>query len=56
MPDITLCINEDCPLKDKCKRNSKHYEKLIHQSFTKFELKDGKCKYYKPIQKENKKI
>jgi hypothetical protein len=43
MPDISMCRNEECPLKDSCYRyvaEPSHY-----QAYGKFEYKDG-CDHY----------
>ena len=46
MPDITLCINTNCPLKDKCYRYTAKPELL--QAYTRFEYdeKTNTCKYF----------
>ena len=41
MPDITMCLNVDCKMKDKCYR----YKAIpdILQSYAKYEPNNGKC-------------
>lgn len=49
MPDITMCLNDDCPLKDKCYRHTA-IPKEYWQSYANFEyvVKDGEviCEDY----------
>lgn len=33
MPDITLCQNQTCPLRDNCKRALKYEGELAHYQF-----------------------
>ena len=55
MPDISMCSNQFCPLKEKCYRfNAKPNE--FRQSYGMFEFKDGVCDYFwdiNPIKKSN---
>jgi hypothetical protein len=45
MPDIILCTNEDCPLKEKCYRWTAEPDE--HQSFAEFiPDKDEDCEYF----------
>ena len=55
MPDITLCENEDCPIKENCYR----YLAVggLFQSYANFEYKNG-CPFFihkKDWQKKEKK-
>ena len=45
MPDITMCVGTNCPVKQKCHRfNAKpSYHQMY---FIDPPLKDGKCDYY----------
>jgi len=45
MPDITKCTNKTCELKDKCYRWTSEGNPY-RQSYTCFEPKKGKCKYF----------
>jgi hypothetical protein len=46
MPDITLCVNKECPLAPTCYRHNCTPDP-IHQSYARFEPKeDGECEYY----------
>lgn len=47
MPDISMCQNEKCPLKDNCYRY-KAEPNPYRQSYGEFEYK-GDCEYYIPI-------
>ena len=39
MPDITICQNNECPMKEKCRRNEMHWQGKMdpYQSYTHFE-------------------
>ncbi len=43
MPDISMCKNFQCPLKDNCYRYVA--KPSFHQTYTYFEYKDG-CDYH----------
>jgi len=46
MPDVSMCMNEECPLKEKCYRFTATPNERI-QSYGMFEPdKEGKCDYY----------
>lgn len=49
MPDISMCMNETCPIKKSCYRYtatpSEHW-----QSYGSFVWKDGKCDHYWPVE------
>ena len=45
MPDITLCANKNCPLKDKCYRFTATPDPLW-QSYADFEPVKGKCDHF----------
>ncbi len=48
MPDISLCQNYSCPLKEKCYRfTAKPSE--FRQSYGMFEYEDGNCDYFMKI-------
>lgn len=36
MPDITLCTNKTCPLRDNCKRGQEYTDKNPNQSWAHF--------------------
>lgn len=42
MPDITMCANKNCPLKDKCYRFTATPDPLW-QSYADFKPVNGKC-------------
>ena len=46
MPDISLCMNSDCPSKESCYRFIAEPSDL--QSYSNFTVEEGeeKCKYY----------
>ena len=49
MGDITLCVNQECPLKDSCKRNVQNYKKRENraQSYALFyPNEDSTCDHY----------
>lgn len=48
MPDISLCVNIDCPFKNKCGRFLAEPSKYW-QSYADFKPKDGKCEDFWPI-------
>lgn len=45
MPDITMCINKTCPLREKCYRATA-FPDLHWQSFAEYTPEDGKCEYF----------
>lgn len=45
MIDITLCVNDKCPIKKKCYRWMCQ-DKNEYQSYAKFEPKDGECEHF----------
>jgi hypothetical protein len=46
MPDVSMCMNKECPLKEKCYRFTATPNEHI-QSYGMFEPdKEGKCDYY----------
>lgn len=53
MPDITKCINEDCPLNTSCWRFVCEPSEF-NQSYAMFEIKDHKCEMFLEIP-DNKK-
>jgi len=47
MIDMTLCLNEGCPLKAVCYRSAVHHGVLDHQSVARFSINDdGKCDHF----------
>lgn len=42
MADITMCVNKDCPLRNKCYRATAKADPLW-QSYSKYEPQNGKC-------------
>jgi len=53
MPDISLCRNETCHLKEQCYRYMAEKDK--HQWYADFKYKDGKCEYFMPLKQDQKK-
>lgn len=50
MPDITMCDNTKCPLRNSCYRFTAEPNKYRQSYFAeKPKLKDGKCEYLMPI-------
>ena len=48
MPDFTMCTNDSCPRKDRCRRYTEKPSPL--QSYAYFELMDDDdCYFYLPI-------
>jgi len=45
MTDITKCINEKCPIRDKCYRHTAK-DGVYEQSYSYFEYKDDDCEYF----------
>lgn len=45
MPDITMCCNIDCPLKEKCYRY-RAVPDSYWQSFAMYKPKDNVCDYF----------
>lgn len=58
MPDITLCINDLCPMQNNCKRHQKMgYPSSEYQSYSYFnEENRQECDYQIPIKEDNTKI
>lgn len=54
MPDITMCENKDCPLKQSCYRYTAIPSR--YQSYANFapDLLSGKCEDFWPIQRWDK--
>lgn len=46
MPDITMCSNETCPIKEKCYRHIA--EPSYYQSWAVFDYRNDKCDDYWP--------
>jgi len=44
MPDITLCLNHQCPIKQFCARYATGSSEF--QSFTIFDHKNGMCEFF----------
>lgn len=44
MNDITMCLNENCKVKDQCYRHTATPDKL--QSYSMFSTDTEKCEYY----------
>ena len=44
MPDITMCVNETCPLRERCYRFRATPSEM--QSFTKFSPDGDKCDHF----------
>jgi len=47
MPDISLCRNDTCPLKEQCYRFMATKDK--HQWYADFKFEDGNCEYFMPF-------
>ena len=45
MPDITMCINKTCPLREKCYRATA-FPDLHWQSFAEYNPDNGQCEYF----------
>lgn len=55
MPDISMCKNTECPLKDTCYRFTATPSEPV-QSYSDFKYDEKKgCDYYWKIKKKNKK-
>jgi len=52
MPDISMCANEDCTLKENCYRFQA--EASDYQTYSGFEQIDGECDYYWKIEEDEK--
>jgi hypothetical protein len=50
MPDISMCDNKSCPLKENCYR-FKAVPNPNRQSYMEFKHKDGKCLDFYQVQK-----
>ena len=48
MPDITMCINSECPMRHKCYRSSDSGTQMSdYQSISRFKPKsDNECEFY----------
>jgi hypothetical protein len=46
MPDITMCKNEECPLKDKCYRHEAKPSTMQSYFMDIKPNEKGECKYY----------
>ena len=47
MPDITMCLNETCPLRDKCVRHEESGTiPSSAQSYSEFEFGESNCSHY----------
>jgi len=53
MPDISMCRNKECPLKEQCYRFKATPND--YQYYSDFEYKGGNCEYFMEIQKPIKK-
>lgn len=52
MPDISLCLNKDCPIKEQCYRFTA-IPSNYHQSYTLFEYDNGCDNFLEIKPKEN---
>lgn len=52
MPDITVCTNEDCPMRDKCYRATVEWDDYQSACNFQWEVVGGTldCKYYWPLE------
>jgi hypothetical protein len=50
MPDITMCENRECPLRETCYRFKAEPSKWRQSYFVDMKPKDGKCDYYWKIE------
>ncbi len=46
MPDITLCQNQTCPLRDNCKRGISYNDEKPNQSWAHFEPVGQRIDYW----------
>lgn len=53
MPDISMCLNHSCPLKEKCYRYKAEVNSLW-QAYADFTYLNG-CDYFMPIWEKKKK-
>ena len=52
MPDISMCANKDCPLRESCYRFKA--EPGMYQTYSSFEYKDGECEDYWELETDKK--
>jgi hypothetical protein len=53
MPDLTMCLNKECPLADNCLRFCAPPDRLA-QYYSDFAPDDeGNCEHYIPMDKED---
>lgn len=50
MPDITMCLNQDCPLRDRCYRAQA--EPSYWQSYARFEHDGNICNEFIQLDEE----
>lgn len=50
MPDISMCQNDSCPLKEKCYRFMAIPDD-VWQSYTEFKYELDNCDYFYPLEK-----
>ena len=57
MPDITMCIGNDCPLKETCYRYTATPSEYCQSYFMESPYKDGGCNHYWEMSsKQSKKL
>lgn len=55
MPDISMCMGNNCPKKDNCYRFTAIPSEFMQSYFTIPPIKkDGECDYYWPLKPEKK--
>lgn len=52
MPDICMCVGNECPLKENCYRFTAE-PSYMQAYFTDPPIKDGECEYYWPLKTQN---
>lgn len=50
MPDITLCTDNKCPMRNECYCFRAKPSKWGQSYFAESPLKDGKCEYFFPLE------
>ncbi len=55
MPDITMCKDNDCPIREKCYRYTAPPSKYRQSYFMESPREDGKCDYQMEVWKKKDK-
>lgn len=57
MEDITLCINDSCPLLERCLRHLSHHKNYGLQSYSRFNsLNEDDCEFFVPKFKQKQRL